>query len=454
MSHDLRRLPRNMVKNTMKILSHEDAIHKLDPDHWLVISLRTPSRRVRVYRINDVIKCRVDPRNSEDQPCSHILSVMIYEGLVELPNTAANVWTKGKDGRDHVLEERAWRQVPIKVPEYLARLLTEGLPLLGPPPKVYTRGRPWTPLYPQVYQAIVRVAQRQNLRATEGAMNSLEHRHHNPYGPVSRTTLARFLSNPESTEILEKLLALTTWPARSYETIVHPDGTGLTEQHFTAYFEEKYKKKAERRQHSWNFAIILWTYRYTMIAAIHSKQGPFGEAPWLLPLLERAGLTLDLRELGGDKAYVANYIFEYARQKDIDVQIKLKRNANPVRSSVKNKAFKRVVEEARLDPEGYRAKSNRRSNAESGNHAFKAYLGDQVYSKNPVSQRNEVLCMAIAYNLARLVYLSLAEGVEIRFQRGAEVLAQAPWVSLEELHRTMTVQRSKTRRLASGTSTT
>ena len=36
-----------------------------------------------------------------------------------------------------------------------------------------------------------------------------------------------------------------------------------------------------------------------MIAAIHAQQGPFGEAPWLIPLLERARLMLDIGELGG-----------------------------------------------------------------------------------------------------------------------------------------------------------
>jgi hypothetical protein len=31
-----------------------------------------------------------------------------------------------------------------------------------------------------------------------------------------------------------------------------------------------------------------------------------------------------------------------------------------------------------LDPKGFAAKANRRNNAETGNHAFKAILGDQI----------------------------------------------------------------------------
>lgn len=91
--------------------------------------------------------------------------------------------------------------------------------------------------------------------------------------------------------------ALSTWPAKPYENVFHPDGTGLTEQHFIAYFDERYMKRKKDqkkpepafvgspkpepkpRLHHWTYVEILWTYRYTLIAAIHTQQGPFGEAP-------------------------------------------------------------------------------------------------------------------------------------------------------------------------------
>jgi len=436
------------VANTLRILDHEDAVHRIDPDHWQVISLRTPSRRVKVYRVGDAFRCRSDPTNSQDQPCSHILAVLIYEGLEQLPNTAAQVYKKGNEPRDHGLEARAWQQVPALLPEYLARLLRAGLPVIEPKPDLSKRGRPFKPLYPQVYQAVIRVAERMNLNANSGLMQTPNHRAHNPYGGISRSSLSRFLIAPSTREYLEKLLLLTLWPARPYEALVHPDGTGLTEQRFTAFFEEKYQVRKEWREHEWTYAEFLWTYRYTLIGGCYAQQGPFGEAPWLLPLLERALVMLDVKELGGDKAYVANYIFEYARAHGIEAQIKLKKNANPGPSSRENSAYKRTVHQARIDPEGYAAKANRRSNAEAGNHAFKAFLGDQIYSRDPVAQVNEILCMCIAYNLARLVLLSMDQQVEIDFTEGARVLTRTTWTPLDVLHSTMTVQRSKTRRLA------
>lgn len=451
------RLPGNVVQNTLRIRQHEKPVLELDPDHYDVVSLRTPARRVRVYRRADLWRCRVDRENNQDQPCGHILAVLLHRGELELPNTAASVWRKGDDGRDQSTEGQAWQKVPTRVPELLAQLLREALPSLAPEPKgALSRvgGRPRKPAYPQVYQAILRVALRQNLHAARGLMETSHHREHNPYGSVGVATLSRFLANSETTTLLEKLLALTTWPARSFETLLHPDGTGLTEQRFSAYFDERYMKrkkdrKAEKatpdpafvgpprpqkdqepRLHHWTYAEILWTYRYTLIAALHTQQGPFGEAPWLIPLVERARLTLDVRELGGDKAYDANYIFQYAKARGIDAQMKTRRTPRGGRLSHRSPARKRAIESALVDPLGYAAKANRRNNAETGNHAFKAILGDQIYSKNATAQRNEILCMALAYNLTRLVYLEQDGGVRVEFASGLRSIGPDRWVPL------------------------
>ncbi|MGH9892848.1 MAG: transposase, partial [bacterium] len=456
-----RSLPGNVVQNVLRIREHEEAVRELDPDHYDVVSLRTPSRRVRVYRRGDLWRCRVDRENNQDRPCGHVLAVLLQRGDVELPNTAAGVWKKGDDGRDQSTEGRAWQRVPTRVPELLAQLLREALPSISPNPQQGASrlgGRPRKPVYPQVYQAILRVALRQNLHAARGLMEASHHREHNPYGSVGVATLSRFLANPETTTLLEKLLALTTWPARSFETLLHPDGTGLTEQRFSAYFDERYRKRKKDRQseatapdpafvgpprpdqvqeprlHHWTYAEILWTYRYTLIAALHTQQGPFGEAPWLIPLVERARLTLDVKELGGDKAYDANYIFQYAKAHGIDAQIKTRRTPKGGRLSHRSAARKRAIEHANLDPSGYAAKANRRNNAETGNHAFKAILGDQIYSKNSTAQRNEILSMAIAYNLTRLVYLELDRGIRAEFGSALPRLASDRWVRLEELH--------------------
>jgi hypothetical protein len=465
-----KRLPHDMVRNTMRLLDTKDdprgePVVKVDRDHYETLTVKASSRRVKVVRRGDLWVCDSDG-NTSDNPCSHVLMVRIHLGEIERPNTARKVRTKGKEGRDHATEARAWRIMPTKLPELLARLLADGLPVIEPPRAPRTgAGRPPTPLYPMLYQSIVRVAFRQSLRMAEGSMSA--HREWNDYRPVSAARLSTFINDPASTEILEKFLALSTWPAKPFETLFHPDGTGLTQQRFSAYFDERYHRKKKKKKakepeapaapdgkpkhddkarfHKWLYTEILWTYRYTMIAALHSEARGFGEAPWLIPLLERAALLLDVGELGGDKAYVAHYIFDYAARHGIDAQIKFKANTNPTAHQTNIRAFKGKYLESLIDRKGYAARANRRNNAETGNHAFKAILGDQVFSKGPgdpekakkadgAAQRNEILCMAIAYNLTRLVYLGLERGLEVDFKGGAEVLKGAKWVPLGVLH--------------------
>ncbi len=222
---------------------------------------------------------------------------------------------------------------------------------------------------------------------------------------------------------------------RDYETLVHPDGTGLTEQHFSAYFDERYHKDRQRRdenrenkkkdgprKHHWSYAEILWTYGYTMVAAIHTAQQQFGEAPWLIPLMERAGIMLDIKEVGGDKAYDSNSIYRYAREHGIDAQIKVRNTPIPSYSNHRKKYRKAHMLAARLDPQGFE-KANRRNNAETGNHAFKVILGDQIYSKSAQAQRCEILCMCIAYNLTRLVLVEQERATEADFTGGITHLA-------------------------------
>lgn len=479
MSLDLSRLPHALVRNALRLADSEDGVVPEDPDHYDVGSIKSPTKRVGVHRgmDGDGWRCTDCTDKGSDDPCGHILAVMLKTGEVERA-IGSRVWQKGDDGRNWRAEEEAWRLVPTMLPKLAADLVREGLVAFQPErgtaaseqgaQRVEARGgRPRKPLYPQAYQALMRVAFRESLRSSQGSMRRHDHQEHNPWGPCGRSTITRFLADPETTTLLEKLLALSTWPARAYESIFHADATGLTEERFTQYFDEKrvrelralarkgQKKKRdgspitkqdmERRVHAWNYAEFLWTYRYTLIAAAYTQRQSFGEPEWLLPLLHRARMVFDVRVVGGDKAYVAHYLYEYAALTGLDVQVILKENASE--TSDAPQGYKQAVRESKRDPKGYDAKVKRRSNAEAGNHALKSFLGDQIYSRNPVAQRNEILCMCIAYNLTRLIYMGVKEGVEIRFAEGARELAGMKWVSLEELHDTMTVARSKTRRL-------
>lgn len=437
-----KRLNPLLRKNALTILKLNPPLYELDPDHWEVRKHRGHDS-VIVYRNGDLLRCDQDKHDyTQDKPCSHILVVMVHLGMVELPDTRPTVYRKGDQPRNHRVEALAWKAAPLEVPRLLGQLIQTAAPAIRNSPARPKRGRPRAPLDATVYQAVLRCWERQNLRRLEGTMQ--RHQEHNPRGPVSAATVSRFMASEASTEVLEKLLSLSTWPVRDYESVAHQDGTGLTTQHFGAWFDERgkhlplmqrendgEKERQGPRQHEWMFNVILWTYEYTLIAALRTEKGNFGEPQWAPPLLMRARRMLRFKEFGGDKAYSAGYLFHYLESRGIQGQMKFRDGAKGTGVEGPAGPFNRALRWSQVDPKGYSARANRKNNVETGNAALKRICGERLFSRTLVGQRNEVLCMAIAYNLSRLVYFSLDQDQDVDFTGGIERLEA--WESLDDL---------------------
>ena len=203
-------LPRALIANAMRLLDAPDCIQKLDPDHFLVVGLRNRERRLRVYKSGQNWRCQSDRRSNQDKPCAHILAVLDYEGLLELPATFAR---RSQAAREMDLEERARSLIPTRLPELLAQLLTANP---GQEAPYNFKGRPPRPVFPQAFQAIARSVFRHSIRSSHAAA---EDRLHNPWGSVSRTTLTRFLASRDRAAYVARLAHATLAPARAHEPL-------------------------------------------------------------------------------------------------------------------------------------------------------------------------------------------------------------------------------------------
>jgi hypothetical protein len=65
-----------------------------------------------------------------------------------------------------------------------------------------------------------------------------------------------------------------------------------------------------------------------------------------------------------------------------------------------------------------------RSNVETAFFSIKQKLGDSLKSKNPVAQKNELICKAIAYNILVLSQEMFELGIEPNFEREVFTKAQ------------------------------
>jgi hypothetical protein len=354
--------PEATIRNAWSILALEDAVQKVDPNHWTVASPRRPGKRVGVLRRGTLWRCR-DDHWQDPHPCSHVLAARYYEGDLVLPG-APQPANKEERPRNKSAEARSWREQPQLLPLLLARLLRAAVPVLERPDDPTKKGRPYAPLYPCLYQSVIRATFRYSLGTAEGFMLTPEHREHNPYQPLSRSTISRFNNDPTTSHTLTNLLALSTWPARPYD-VIHTTEAALTHYYFKLFFGDKPTDKDRPAPRTW--AQILWSHNYNLIVATRIQTGYFGEEWTGSPITDGAVLMLDKQPDPADT-------------------------------------------------------STCRAHAGAGTATLKRHFRKQLYGATPMSQKNELLCRAIGHNLTRLIYLGIDKSVDIQFDQGAHLL--------------------------------
>lgn len=481
------RLAPALRQDALTLLQEPDAVLDLgtnedDEQQYGALGRATGNRRVTVTDGKDGLwRCDQshEYRPNQDRPCIHMVLVFVRLGHIEMPDTSSSVERKG---RDRAAEKRAWRRMAQAFPEVLAELVRVGVPAVLAASKPGQPGRPrrWEAT---VFQAIYRVWHRMNMEASTGVPN--------PWGACSASTLGKFHADPEALRVLKMLAAISLWPVRDLERILYPDGTGLSPQHFHAYYDEKYRSKKPKekkeskvqkkrkarlasvpanavlsprdrrlrarqlereakrlasakekpRLHTWAYAEFLWAYQSGLIAAWHFQTTPFHEAPKFLALLEQARFMLDLTAFGGDRAYDANYIFQYAAKNKLEAHVPTRDTGIPTDSHEGKKYRKAAMISQLMDPDGAAARYGRRNAAENGNAAFKARLGDEVFcrgrrdSMDRTSLEVEVACMVLGWNVTRLIHARERYGAKVTldFAGGAERIRTRPWRSAADL---------------------
>src|SRR4029077_18547509 len=120
------------------------------------------------------------------------------KGIMALPTPAPKPATVESE-----LETRAKELLPTRLPELLAQLLGANP---GEEAHYSGFGRPPRPVYPQAFQAIARAVFRHSIPRNQDVASD---RRHNPWGRVSRATLARFLDSPARCAYVQMLAEAT-----------------------------------------------------------------------------------------------------------------------------------------------------------------------------------------------------------------------------------------------------
>ncbi len=399
------------------IASMPGAIERVRDDIFLVKSQSGPGSH-RVSLTEKGPECSCPDFASRGLPCKHVASVAFY---LEKQTTLPSGTTISE--KVPLTYKQAWSAYDRAQTEELRLfdLLLKDLATLVPEPvrDLSKGGRPAVPLSEQIFCAVRKVYSQLSCRRSRGLFGFAADR-----GILSKTRhytiSSEFLTRPEVTPILERLVTLSALPCAALEEGFAVDSTGMQSTSFGAWREAKH---GESREHVWLKAHALGGVRTHVIAAIVVTDKNGADNPQFERLIRMAAEAgIDLRTIFGDKAYSAGSSYSLAEEFTFELLVPFKSNAKgrmmkahngsgPLakrpHSSLWRKAFLYFL----MHRDEFEARYHRRSNIESVFSALKRKFGETLKSKNETSQVNELLAKALAYNITVLIHEIFEHGV-------------------------------------------
>jgi transposase len=368
--------------------------------------------------------CQCEDFNERFAPCKHILLVRLWIKDSHLDSEAEQDRESARKPRVRPpfyseAQQEEGRLFPILLRE-LAKGVTE------PEREPHLAGRPPIPLRDQAFCAIQKIYTGKSARvshsnrvtaAAEGKIEAT------PYWDV----ISKFLCRPETTPILEDMLARSALPLRSIETRCAIDSTGFRTTKFHHYREEKYNPT---RKNVWLKAHALVGIRTHAVLAVDISEGTAGDSPRFPILLERAMRAgFQLKEVLADRAYNSRQNFTVAEDLGLTALIPFKSNqtGQSKGSPEDHKIFLFFTYHRDKFDEHYRD----RVNVEITFGSIKQKIGETIMSRNFNAQVNELLCKLVAHNITMLIQAMYGIGVLPEFlqPRGppqSETIAMGP----------------------------
>ena len=405
-------IERRMVRGK-EIASHPETIEKIGEVEWSVPS-QTGFGRYRVRFVGQEGRCTCPDYAKRSGspgacPCKHVFAVMelrlreagqslsapIPKARKQYPQHPS--YAKGQTEEMRTLDALL-RDLVEEVPE-LPRM--SGLP--GPAP---------LPLKEAILCAVLKVYSGLSGRRAHGVHLNVADRGLLVKVP-SFMVASRALNRPEATAVLYRLLSLSATPLAGLEDggTVAPDSTGMQTTQFGGWREEKHGEKREKR---WlKVHAIVGTKTHVVIRAFIADANS-GDAPQFEPLLRGAlGDGFNPGSVVADRGYLSRDNYSLGAELGLGTYIPFK--SNSIGAGHGSSAWRKAYHLFQANRAEFDRRYHLRSNVESAFSALKRKFGENIRSRTPVAQVNEVLCKLIAYNLTVVVHEMYENGIAPSF---------------------------------------
>ena len=391
-----------------EIASHQETIEKIGENEWSVPS-QTTFGRYRVWFVGDLPRCSCLDFGARVKPCKHIYAVLNLKLKEAGQALAAPAPKPRKQYPQHPTYTKA-QEGEMRLFDSLLHELVSEVPDFPRSPGA--RGPAPTPFRDELYCAILKVYSGMSGRRACGVYSNVADRGLLTHAP-SYVIASHLLTRPEATPILYRLLQLSAAPLAGLEDgkAVAPDSTGVQTTSFGGWREEKHK---ERRTKKWlKVHAMVGTKTHVVIDA-RVLEANSADSPQFVPLLNgvfeagfHPGAAL------ADKGYLSRENYQFAADKGLEAFIPFKSNSTGRADG--SSAWRKAFYLFQANREEFDRRYHLRSNVEAVFSAIKRKFGENIRSRTPVAQVNEVLCKLIAYNLTVVVHEMFENGIAPSF---------------------------------------
>lgn len=278
----------------------------------------------------------------------------------------------------------------------------------GVPSPEQRRGRPRIPLSEAIFAATMKVYTTFSGRRASTDIRECEKQGMIDHAP-HYNSIFNYLEKPELTPVLKNLIEVSAAPLKVVETNFAVDATGFSTSVYSRWYDQKYGR--HRRAAQWLKAHAMVGVKTNVVTSIEVTPGDIHDSPQFADLVQRTGQNFKIAEVSADKAYLARSNLDAVELAGGVPYVPLKLNSQPKA----HEAWQRLWHLYNYRKAEFLTHYHQRSNVESTFSAIKRKFGGNLRSKKYDSQRNELLCKILAYNLTCVVHSIYELGIAPEF---------------------------------------
>lgn len=272
------------------------------------------------------------------------------------------------------------------------------------------RGRPTLPLSDMVFVSTLKVYSGFSLRRFSGFMEIAREKECIEK-QCAFNTISHYMKKPEMTEMIYRLIKISSLPLASVEKDFAADSSGFSTSRFGRYFSYRHKK--DTRYRTWIKAHIMCGTRTNIVTDVQITESNASDYPQLKLLVDNTAEAFQINEVSADKAYSGRSNLQHVASHGGTPFIPFKKNAIPMKKGCR--IWREMFHYFQYRRDEFMRHYHKRSNVETTFHMIKTKFGDSIRSKNMQAQINEVLLKVLCHNICVVIQEMHELGIEPRF---------------------------------------